>query len=356
MRTYLLDVTVDGELTSSQGSDHEKTGADTRVGSTETKLLGDLDKTAGGSLSGKALGLVDLGKHGVGGLGDESSGETSEETGRQVVDGLHAGGGLVLVDDLVDGLVDLLEDNELGHGVWDPADRLECVEEVSFGEDVLLEQDGSETRVESTNTLVLEDLAEATNQAIGEGGLRDETDTGRLERAQGDVSEELGERGRGEVDGGAVVGGSLVADQVDGLLLEQLVSSELEGALEEVTGSGRTETSPDGASTLGGNDLPEATDQARVVGDGVELYPGLDAGENMLAWRCNVIMEKLSQVAQKLCVSHWRRLRRQKGGETYTSTGVRAPWVTEQQTAPAKANREYRARPVGAVGSAWAAS
>jgi hypothetical protein len=42
--------------------------------------------------------------------------------------------------------------------------------------------------------------------------------------------------------------------------------------------------------------------------------------------------------------------------ETYTSTGVRAPWVTEQQTAPAKANREYRARPVGAVGSMWAAT
>lgn len=26
--------------------------------------------------------------------------------------------------------------------------------------------------------------------------------------------------------------------------------------------------------------------------------------------------------------------------QTYTSTGVRPPWVTEQQTAPAKANRE----------------
>lgn len=30
---------------------------------------------------------------------------------------------------------------------------------------------------------------------------------------------------------------------------------------------------------------------------------------------------------------------------TYTSTGVRAPWVTEQQTAPAKANLEYSWRP-----------
>jgi len=31
--------------------------------------------------------------------------------------------------------------------------------------------------------------------------------------------------------------------------------------------------------------------------------------------------------------------------ETYTSTGVRAPWVTEQQIAPATANLEYRAKP-----------
>jgi len=37
--------------------------------------------------------------------------------------------------------------------------------------------------------------------------------------------------------------------------------------------------------------------------------------------------------------------------EAYTSTGVRAPWVTEQQTAPAKANLEYRARPLGLDGS-----
>ena len=34
---------------------------------------------------------------------------------------------------------------------------------------------------------------------------------------------------------------------------------------------------------------------------------------------------------------------------------MRAPWVTEQQTAPAKAKREYRSMPVGAVGSILAA-
>ena len=39
---------------------------------------------------------------------------------------------------------------------------------------------------------------------------------------------------------------------------------------------------------------------------------------------------------------------------THTSTGVRPPWVTEQQTAPAKANLEYRARPLSFSG-VWAA-
>lgn len=35
---------------------------------------------------------------------------------------------------------------------------------------------------------------------------------------------------------------------------------------------------------------------------------------------------------------------------TYTSTGVRAPCVTEQQTAPAKANLEYSATPLSFSG------
>jgi hypothetical protein len=152
---------------------------------------------------------------------------------------------------------------------------------------ILLEQDGSETRVESTNTLGLEDLAESTDQTVGEGGLRDETNTGGLERAEGNVGEELGAGGGCEVDGSAVVGGGLVADHVDGLLLEQLVTSELEGTLEEVTSSGGTETGPDGTSTLLGDNLAETTDQTGVVGLGVELYPCLDAAKevSLASWR-----------------------------------------------------------------------
>ncbi|KAJ8107405.1 hypothetical protein OPT61_g8892 [Boeremia exigua] len=239
----LLDVALRkryGKLTGSKGTDHEETGTNTAVRAADTELLGDLDQTAGGALTGLTLGLVDLGQHGVSGLGDDGGSETGDETGAEVVDGLHAVGGLALVDDGVDGLVDLLEDDELGAG------------------------DGTEARVESTNTLVLEDLAEAADQTVGELGVRDETNTGGLERAQGNVGDELSAGGGGEVDGGAVVGGSLVADGVDGLLLEELVSSELEGALKEVTSSGGAETSPDGASTLVGDDLAEATDEAGV--------------------------------------------------------------------------------------------
>jgi hypothetical protein len=40
---------------------------------------------------------------------------------------------------------------------------------VKKAENLLLEQDGSETSVERTNTLVLEHLGESTNQAIGVG-------------------------------------------------------------------------------------------------------------------------------------------------------------------------------------------
>lgn len=146
-----------------------------------------------------------------------------------------------------------------------------------IGGNLLLEQDGAETSIEGTDTLRLEHLAEATDQTAGIGGLRDETDTGSLERAESNVGEELGSGGGGQVDTSAVVGGVLVADQVDGLLLEELVSSELEGTLQEVTGGGWAETGQQSAGTLILDDLLEATNETTVVGNGVELDTGLDA-------------------------------------------------------------------------------
>lgn len=157
--------------------------------------------------------------------------------------------------------------------MWSPA-RHVCRRE---DRNLLLEQNGAEASVEGTDALLLQHLAEAAQQAIGVGGLRDETDTGGLERAEGNVGEELGDSGRGDVDEGAVVDGVLVAEDVDGLLLEQLVSSELESTLQEVSGGGGTEASEQSAGALSLDDLLEATDHAAVVLDGVELDTGLDA-------------------------------------------------------------------------------
>lgn len=124
---------------------------------------------------------------------------------------------------------------------------------------LLLEQDGTETSIESTNTLVLQHLAESTNESIGVCGLGNETDTSGLKGAEGNVGEEFCESRRGQVNGCAVVGGSLVAEDVDGLLLEEFISSKLECALEEVSSSGRTETRQESSGTLLGDDLTEAS-------------------------------------------------------------------------------------------------
>ena len=140
-------LTVDGELTSSDSTNHEETrsgklanvfirkkkkktrtvvrnlpSTNTSVGASETKFLTDLGKAGDGTLTRSTRGLVDLGKHSVGGLRDDGSGETSNQTGAQVNGSLGAVGEGVLVDGAVDRLRDLLEDDEFGHGVGDPKD------------------------------------------------------------------------------------------------------------------------------------------------------------------------------------------------------------------------------------------
>lgn len=143
--------------------------------------------------------------------------------------------------------------------------------------DLLLEQDWAETSIESTDTLVLQHLAESTDETIGICWLRDETDTGGLKRAESDISEELSNTGRCQVNSCAVVGGSLISKEGDGLLLEQLVTSELECALEKVTGSSWAETGQKSSSTLILDDLSETSNETFVVCDGIELYSCLDA-------------------------------------------------------------------------------
>jgi hypothetical protein len=117
-------------LTSGEGTDHDQSSTHTGEETTGAKLTGHLDESGGGSLSWGTLGLVDLGKQGVGGLRDNGSGHTSDQTSRQVESGLLSASQGVL--GLASGSENLLngdlEDGELGHGVWD-----------------LLEQDGTET-------------------------------------------------------------------------------------------------------------------------------------------------------------------------------------------------------------------
>lgn len=142
---------------------------------------------------------------------------------------------------------------------------------------LLLEQDRAETSIESTDTLILQHLAKSTNETIRICGLRDETDTGSLKGAERDISEELSDTGRCQVNGCTVVGSSLISEERDGLLLEQLVTSELERALEKVTSSSWAKTSQKSSSTLVLNDLSESPNETLVVCNGIELYSCLDA-------------------------------------------------------------------------------
>ena len=142
---------------------------------------------------------------------------------------------------------------------------------------LLLQQDGAESGVEGTNTFILQDLAETTNKTIGECGLRNETDTGSLKRTKGNIGEELGGSSRSEIDCSTVVGSGFKTELVDALCLEEFVSSELKGTLEEIPGECRSDTSPDGTEAFCSDYLPKSTDEASVVLDGVELYPSLDA-------------------------------------------------------------------------------
>lgn len=60
-------------------------------------------------------------------------------------------------------------------------------------------------------------------------------------------------------------------------MLEQLVSSKLEGTLEEVSSGGGSETSQESTSTFTLDDLLEPTDHTLVVLGRVELDTGFDA-------------------------------------------------------------------------------
>ena len=118
---YSLDVSVDGELTSGEGTNHDEPGTHAGEETTETKLLGDLDEAASGRLAGEGLGLVDLGQKGVGRLRDKGGAATGDDTTGEVEAGDGARGELLLLlaSRLDEGLKGNFEEVELGHSVRD---------------------------------------------------------------------------------------------------------------------------------------------------------------------------------------------------------------------------------------------
>lgn len=156
----------------------------------------------------------------------------------------------------------------------------------------LLEEDGTESRVESTNTLVLEDLGEATYQTAGKAGCGNETDTGGLKRAEGHGGEELGAGSRDGVDEATVLAGRVDTQDIDGLLLEEFVTSELEGTLDEITSDGRTQAGQESTSTLILDDLTESSNGTAVVGSRVQLNLSLDPTVQEVSQRDYLMVEK----------------------------------------------------------------
>lgn len=196
-------------MTGSKSTNHDKSSTHTRVETSETKLLADGDQSSSRCLAWKSLALVDLGQKGVGRLRDKGGSTSSDNTSSQVESGTHGRGllRLGLSSSLDEGLESNFKEVELGHGVWD-----------------LLEQNGSETRVESLEAFLLGNLGESTKETIGETRCRDETDTGSFQRAQGNVGKEFSDTSGSQVDSTTVVHGIVHTNLVNEDLLPEFVS------------------------------------------------------------------------------------------------------------------------------------
>jgi len=204
----------DTELTGGQGSDHDATRDQSNGGELhEADLPGDVHQTTHGRSRSTGSGLVDLGQKGVTGVGDDSGGDSSNHTRAQADGDVHSLAKLVrgLAHGIVDHLSSLALNSELGHRVGD-----------------LLEEDRAETSVESSDALSLEHVSESGGERLGEGLVRHGADTDGLEGAEEEVSDELSHTRSSQVNVGAVVPRSLLANAVGNLNFEELNSTKLE--------------------------------------------------------------------------------------------------------------------------------
>jgi len=252
----------DTELSSGEGTDHNPSGDESDgAESVHTFFLSDVGNTGEHTTVTTSSLLVDLGEEGIGGVRDGGGDDTSNNTGLEGDNDVLSLGELIGGDTLgvVDSFSGLTLDGELSHGVRN-----------------LLEEDGDESRVESTEESLLGHDSLGTSAHTGsEIGLRDESNSAGFVGAEEAISDALGHGGRGKVDLVSVFPGVLISVFLAEHGLEVLDSTELEPSLDEVSLHGGSETSEEGTGTFVGNDVSTAGKETGV-GLGVKLDSGLD--------------------------------------------------------------------------------
>ena len=238
-----------------EGTDHEHTGTETLGGEVGQA---DLGRDLADALA-LVLRLAELGHKRVGRVGDDGADDASEVAGGEgdtELGGLGVGF-LGSGEDIgVEEVYDVLEEEELGHRVGDlsrPQGDEGAEGEAGVG--------GGQAH-----------LRESSAEGDGEGARRTrlDLDLGHLEGAEGDVGEELGGSRASEPDGTLVLARGLLAREVHVGVLEVLVETVLEHALERVADEGGAEALPETPGTFLGDDGTETGTKALVLG-GVDL-------------------------------------------------------------------------------------
>jgi hypothetical protein len=248
--TGRLEGIVDPPLKSGQGSDHENTDSKSSSGeSLESDLV--VDGSDGLTL---VLGLSELGDHGIGWVRDDgtnNSGQISRSKGDGELSSLSVGVLWLGEDVLVEELDSLLEEVELGHGVWDLArpqwdDRSEW-----------------ESGLSAVGVHLGESLSEVGWERSSLRSL--DLDLNHLHGAEGDISDGLSRSRGGEIDDVTVSIVVLLSGDVGVEILEDLVESELEESLGGITDGGREPTLDEGSRTLLSGDDLHASDETLIL-------------------------------------------------------------------------------------------
>jgi hypothetical protein len=195
----------------------------------------------------------------VSGVRDDGADNTSNVTGGEGDTELSGFAVAILglsEDVLVEELNGLLEEEELGHGVGD-----------------LTRPEGDEGTegVAGLNRLcahLLESSAEGNGESTGGRGL--DLDLCHFKRAKSDVGEDLSRGGTSKPDEGLVLLGGLLASQVRVGILEDLIETVLEHALEGVTDESWAKTFPETLGALLSREELEGLTKALVLA-GVDL-------------------------------------------------------------------------------------